>query len=237
MAIQTLAGYKTWAGITSTDATRDASLTAILTEVNAAISRLCRPWLFERVTMTSVILDAPLDDQLILPNIPVPSITSLYLNWSANGDPAAFTSADLLTNYMGYLLDINDKVNSWSTTGIVYCRGGAWSNSWGQGSLNWGGERRWPVNRLASTLTPGRGAVKATFPAGCLTVPEEVVLCANLATSMIYQRRTYGMPVQSESWNGESYSLAGPFTATAALSSPDCATLLAGYQSAFVATP
>jgi hypothetical protein len=237
VAIQTLAGYKTFAGITSTDATRDASLSAILTEVNAAISRLCRPWLFERVTMTDVILDAPLDAELVLPVIPVPSITSLYLNWSANGDPAAFTSNDLLTPYSGYLLDVNDKVNDWSTTGIVYCRGGQNSNSWGQGSLNWGGERHWPPTRLASTLTPGRGAIKVTFPAGCLTVPPEVTLCANLATSMIYARRTYGMPVNSESWNGDSYSMSGAYTAAAALSSPDCAELLAGYQSAFVAAP
>ncbi len=232
MALVTAASWQAFSGVTVTGAAL-TSVTAICLEVEDAIQQLCSPWLFEPVTLTDKILDAPLDDFLTLPVLPVRGITTLYVNLGANGDPVAFTSNNLLTPYQQYILDIDDVVNNWSKSGIVYSRAGSW---WG-GPSPWGWERSWPINRLASTLTPARGAVKITFAAGMLAVPEAIQLAANLAVSMIYNRRVLGMPVNSESWNGDSYSLASAFTAVGALQSPDIAGYLAKYQTAFVARP
>lgn len=231
MALLTLAEYKAYAGITGTDATRDASLTAIIADVCDAINQACRPWLFEPQEVTAY-LDAPLDDQLVLPNIPVRSITAIYLNWSASGNPAAFTSTSLLTQYSQYYLEIDSPTDGWSESGIVYKRAGSWNGQY------WGGERRWPVQALASTLTVGRGAIKAVFAAGCLTVPPNVKMAACQMTSLIYQRRQKGAPVQSESWNGDSYSLGGGgFSTAGAISSPDVVALLRRYMTPQVARP
>lgn len=232
MAIVTAASWQAFSGVTVTGAAL-TSITAICAEVDAAIKILCYPWLFEPAMLTDYIMDAPLDDFMQLPVIPVGSITTLYLNIGANGDPSQFTINDLLTPYQQYILDIDDPVNNWSKSGIVYSRAGSW---WG-GPSPWGWERNWPINRLASVLTVARGAVKITFAAGMLAVPDNVAMAANLAVSLIYGRRVLGMPVTANSWNGESVSFAGPYTAVGALQSPDIAGFLAPYQTIFVASP
>jgi hypothetical protein len=230
MAILTLAEYKTFLGVTDTDTARDASWTAIIAEVCDAINQACRPWLFEPTTVTAIV-DAPLDDQLVLPVIPVRSITSLYLNWTASGDPAAFTSDNLLTQYTQYWLEIDDPVNSYSESGIVYKRAGSWNGQ------NWGGERRWPVQALGSTLEVGRGAIKVVLAAGTLTVPANVQLAACLMTSLIFNRREKGAPLNSESWNAYSYSTNSAITAMGAINSPDVVGLLRRYMTPQVARP
>lgn len=222
--------WQTFSGATLTT-DQLASIGSIVIEVDAAIKRLCRPWLFEPQTFTNVILDAPLEDELLLPVIPVRSITSLYVSPAANGDPTLFTANDLLAPYTGYLLDLDDPVNGYSKSGVVYCRNaGGWLG--GSGG-SWGGEVRGSAGRLTGELTPGRRAIKVSFLAGCLTVPDDVRLAANMATSLIYFRRLRGVTAQSESWNGASYSLASPMLAMAALESPDVANRLSGYCSMF----
>ncbi len=231
MALLTLSQYLGFAGLTGTDATRDASLTAIIADVCDAINQACRPWLFEPQEVTAI-LDSPLDETLVLPIIPVRSVTSIYSNGQASGDPAAFTADTLLVPYTQYWLEIDDPVNAWSSSGIVYKRAGSWNGQY------WGGERRWPVQALGSVLVVGRGAIKVVFQAGCLTVPPNVQMAACLMTSLIFQRRQKGAPVQSESWNGDSYSLgSGGFATAGAISSPDVVSLLRRYMTAQVARP
>lgn len=232
MALVTAASWQAFSGVTVTGAAL-TSIAAICTEVNDAIKQLCSPWQFEPVTLSNVILDAPLDDFLTLPVIPVRSIASLYVNLGANGDPSQFTNSNLLQPYQQYYLKIDDPINNWSKSGIVYSRAGSF---WG-GPSPWGQERNWPINRLASVLTVARGAISISFSAGMLTIPQTVQLAANLAVSMVYNRRTTGLPVNGESWNGDSYSISGAFTAVGALQSPDIAGYLAKYQTYFVASP
>jgi hypothetical protein len=47
-----------------------------------------------------------------------------------------------------------------------------------------------------------------------------------LATSLLFERRKKGIPLQSESFNGYSYSNSGPFTVEAAIKTPDVMELL-----------
>jgi hypothetical protein len=118
MALGTLSGMKAQLGITGTDSTRDDALTGMLVGVEAAIKKLCRPFLFEPLTLTDVVLDAPWNWQdLYLPVTPVRSVTSVYYNAEAHGVVANFTSSNLLTAGTDYQLVIDDHVNGWSRWG------------------------------------------------------------------------------------------------------------------------
>jgi hypothetical protein len=221
VAIGTLAGYLAHAGISSTDATRDASLSAILVTTEAAIKRLCYPFLFEPQTLTDVILDAPwASDTLLLPALPVRSITSLYYNPAGKGLAANFDSTHLLSANVDYQLVIDDFVNNWSRAGRVRRLN---RSVWGVGYLR-------PLGRLGFGPQPEAGSIKLTAAVGCASVPAEVSQALYLATALVYARRS-GAPVTSSSWNGYSESLAGPFTTTAAVNSPDVMQLLAPYVS------
>lgn len=224
MPLTTLDDLKAFQGISSVDTTRDASLTAILAEVEAAIKKLCRPYQFEPVTLTDVILDAPWASNVLpLPVWPARSITSLYYRSDAKGDPAAFEADDELEEFEDFRLVIDDPVNAFSRSGRVE-------------RLNrssWGVQLNRPYGRLASEPRAEPGAVKVTYTAGHTAVPEDVVLAVHLAAGLLYARRT-GAPLTSASLNGASYSLAGPFTATAAVTSPDVMGLLSAYVSPVV---
>lgn len=219
MALGTLGGYYAFSGQTADGGTVDASLLAILAGVEAAVKKLCRPFLFEAATLTDVILDAPwASNELLLPAVPVRSVTSVYYNPIARGVVASFTSDHLLTVGTDYQLPIDDPVNAWSRSGRLR-------------RLNracWGVSQVRPYGRLGFGPVPEPGSVKVTFAAGCTTVPAEVAEAVYLATSLVYLRRK-GPPVTSSSWNGYSESVAAPFTTTAAVTSPDVLQLLAPY--------
>ena len=93
----------------------------------------------------------------------------------------------------------------------------------------WGSSRVTYPDRLAPTLTPQRGAIKITYAAGTTSMPAEIEYAATLMVSMIYGRRTIGIPTQSESWNGESVGYASQFLMTSAIHSPDVQELLMPY--------
>lgn len=217
--ILSLANLLARAGLTSTDSTRDAALTALLADVDAAIRRAIRPYLPEPVTVTDAILDAPRGNVLSLPCVPVRSITSLYLRWGANGDASLFDAGDLLAANTDYYLPL-EYPEAHSRSGDVYRRGRS----------SWGYERRWPVGRLAPNLDPARGAVKATFAAGPASVPSDLASAAFFATMLLYDRRERGAPLSSESWGGRSESVAGQFSATSVIESPEVAAMLRPYQ-------
>jgi hypothetical protein len=94
----------------------------------------------------------------------------------------------------------------------------------------WGVRYNRPLARLGFGPEVEPKPLKVIYAAGHTTVPADVSLAVYMATMLMYQRRT-GAPVTSESWNGYSVGYAGPFTATAAVTSPDVYQLLAPYVS------
>lgn len=208
---------------TGADAT---SVQTMCGAVDAALKRLVWPFQPEPVTVTNQLLDAPMNNVLQLPLLPVRSITNLYLHWGASGDPTQFdTTNDLLANYTDYYMPIDDSVNTWSRTGRVFRRGAS----------VWGYEMVRRLGRLYVEADVNRGAVMASYAAGCLSVPADLQAAAVTAVLLLFQRRKLGAPVQSESWNGYSYGLSGPFTAEAAVRSPEVLALLAPYLTVGVA--
>lgn len=205
MALITLAEYKAFAGISSTDATRDASLNAMIAETDDAIKRYLHQNI-ESATYTTV-MDAPNDVNINLPQLPV-SFTdfSIYVNWNANGDPSLFTSDDLLTMYTDYLLDPSPDSATISTTGIVRSMQGWWG-LWYQ--------RNGYV--LTPKSVPAYGCIKVVYTAGYATVPASIKAAANLLVSKLYMMRKIGMPENSTSLNGYSVSWQSAATANGIL--------------------
>jgi hypothetical protein len=226
MAIITAATWTAHTGISTTgaDATSVAEFCAA---VDAAIRRVIYPFRAEAATITDQIIDAPLDNVLVLPAVPVRSITSLYLKWGANGDPTAFTSADLLTPYTDYYLPIDDDYNSWSRSGRVYRRGAS----------VWGYEMRRPLGRLAVDENPCRGAIKVTYTVGPASgVPADIIAAAVTAVTYLYLRRSTMVIPTSESWNGYSKGASIlPNQMQGALHSTDALSLLTPYLTVGIA--
>jgi hypothetical protein len=82
---------------------------------------------------------------------------------------------------------------------------------------------------LAYRARDERGSVLVNFLAGPTSVPADIAEAGVCAVTLLYERRKKGMPLQSESFGGYSYSAAGPFTAEGALNTPECRALLAPY--------
>lgn len=224
MAIITPSVFASYTGQTYTGADLVA-LTNWCNGVDATIKRLLKPYVPEPTTLTDLILDAPIGNILLLPAIPVRSITSLYLRPGANGVVADFETEDLLTAGDDYFLPLDSPVESYSLSGRVLRRGAS----------SWGVERRRPVGRLADTLDPHRGAVKATFDAGPTSVPHDILAAAVSAVALMFSYRTTGVPLSSESWNGRSESNSGPFTSEAAVNSPNVLAALRPYRQVGIA--
>lgn len=218
--------YLAWTGQTATG----ADLLALANHcagVSDAILKYLRPYSPIPRTVTDHVLDAPTGNVLLLPVTPVRSITSIYHKPGAEGDVTAFTAADLMTPYTDYYMP-TDAFDGWSRSGRVFRRG----------QSMWGREWRYPNDvALAPTREPNRGAVKVTFEAGETALPEAVRQAAQLMVSLLYGRRVTGMPLTSEAWNGYSAGFSGPFTAAAALESPDVLAKLRQFRSEVVHMP
>lgn len=223
MAIVTAATWQSFTNQTVTGAAA-TSVAAICTAVDAAVKRAIYPFYPEPTTITDCVLDAPMSNSLLLPVVPVRSLTSLYLRPGANGEVTAFTSDDLLTVNSDYWLQIDRPIEGYSRGGLVRRRGAS----------IWGYEVRRPLGRLAPTLDPNRGAIKVTFAAGPSAVPSDIEAAAILAVSILYDRKERGVSLGSESWNGYSSSVAGPFGAEAAINTPDIAAMLLPYKSVHI---
>lgn len=215
-ALITAVSYQSHTGQTITGADLTA-LNGWCAGVDSAIRKLLRPYSPDPLTLTSFVMDAPPGNVLLLPALPVRTLTSLYLRWGANGKVSDFTSDYLLTVNDDYFMPTNPH-DGFSRAGIVYRRGG-WST--------WAFERRYAnLSSLAPTIDPNRGAILVNATCGETSVPDAITSAAVLAVSLLYNRRKEGAPFASESWNGRSQSLAGPFTATSAVHSPDVLALL-----------
>lgn len=195
-----------------------SAITQLCIDVDAAIKKRLAPYYPEPLTKTFY-LDAPLSRELRIPYRPVRGITSIYYRPGANGDPSAFTSDDLLTAYTDYQFTV-DPVLGYSDSGIVR-----------RIDTLWGWRAFSPPERLGYELQAERGALKVVATIGPAAVPADIALAAHLCVLRLYQFRTTGLPLQSESENGYSYSNASPYTVEAALNSPDVVSLLAPYTS------
>jgi hypothetical protein len=226
MAIIDPATYADLVGSVSSTGVDSTSIATLCTAVDAAVKRLLRPFHPEPLTVSSCVLDAPPDRDLYLPITPVRSITSVYYRADAYGVAANFTSDYLIDNSDGdeYQLDIDDKVNSYSRKGILRRIGRVWGVSHVR-----------PLEKLAYKVAPERGSILVNYAAGPTSVPADITAAAVQAVTLMYQRRKTGMPVQSESWNGYSYSGAAAFTAEAAIRTPDVLEMLKPYMAIHVA--
>lgn len=218
MAIVTATIWQSWSGITVTGAEL-TSLTSICSQVDAAIkSRLRRT--IESASY-SLVLPAPVTLNLILARYAPIAVSgfAISVNYNAQGDPSAFTSNDLLTMYRDYLLDVGPDNTTYSLSGLVTNLKGPW------------GLQYWRPNySIASQATPIPGAILAVFTGGYATVPDDIVAAACEAVSKIRKTRQAGSGVQSESWNGDSYSLASTAFTSGILGDPMIAGLLNPYM-------
>lgn len=216
--LSTVTAYK--ASISYSGSDRDTAYTALLTAVSAAVETMILPNVLGGTTVTRVIA-APPYPVLVLSPRPVQIATlQLWRNTSSNGDPAAFTTADLLALYTDYhFCDDNlDPTGTYSLDGRIRSLRGVWGVGY-----------EWTPGNLAYATTPRYASLKVSYTAGYAAIPGGVVEAVHLAVSMLFARRKLGMPVTSESLNGYQYSLATPFL-MAALNSPDVRQFLDPYM-------
>lgn len=219
MAIVTAAVWQAWANQTLTGGDL-TSLGVICNQVDAAIkSRINRT--IEQATYTDFVFDAPTTNVFSLARYAPIAVSGFELAYNANaqGDPTAFTSDDVLTMYSDYILDVGPDTQASSLSGLCINLKGAW------------GVQGWRPNYSIAFQTVGiPGSLQVTFQGGYATVPNDLVEAACLAVSKIRQLRKLGSAVQSESWNGESYSLGGQAFMYGILGDPVIAGLLNPYD-------
>ena len=201
-------------GVTVTGADL-ASVEEICEEVSSALMSMADPIQIVPLTLTLAAFDAPPELELHLPR-PIRSISAIYVRYGANGDSSTLTAADLLTEFSDWYSPVTNKRKNWNGSGIVYRRGAG----------IWGYEARRSVGNLAHSVDPNLGAVFVSCEAGPASVDPAVRGAAFTAAMLMYNSRQTGGMVQSQSWNGASFSLASAVTAEAALSSPDVTKLL-----------
>lgn len=211
---QSLLDVATWmedTGNTSLSIADQRVVGRMITRLTEVLTRKCYPHLLAPKTLTLFALDAPPTNVLILPARPCRSISALYLKYGANGDSSGLTSADLLENYTGYVLDVDDALTGWSRSGKVYRRGAS----------VWGHQVRRNVGRLAGVVEPYRKCVFVSAAVGPAAVNPAATAAMTVALTLMFERRQKGGAVNSESWNGYSASYPGQVTAEAAVNSPE----------------
>lgn len=209
---------KAYVGYSATD--RDVVYGQLITEVSQAI----RTRLNQTITAATytVVLDAPCTPVIVLGEGPVKLAgLTVYYNYQAYGNPAAFTSTNLLTLYQDYYLDVSERDNTVSKSRrLIYLQGA------------WGANYYRAPSQLSQSLIPTPGAVKVTYSAGFDTVPTDVTMATNLACQKLFMARDRGAMPTSESLTGYSYSLPATATAYDAIGSADVWAYLVRYSDA-----
>lgn len=196
--------YRTLAGITV--ATNDAALQMILNEVNGALTHAIRQPL-ESTTYTEY-YDAPYTDRLVLRQWPVTTVTTVKVAQNSSGDPAKFTTDTLWTQYVDYVVEV-DQSNGSSRSGLLRSTRGYW-----------GMQQAHPMGRLASRMTADYRAVQVVYVAGYDQIPQSLKSAALLMTSRLFHLRKFGLMPGSASLNGASYSLQQGNTAVGLIGDP-----------------
>lgn len=205
MALLTLTQAKTFAGITTTDVTRDAALQEIIDEAIDAVKQHLNNGAVEATAYTQI-LDLPSYPSLVVPYFPVAvDGFRIWVNMDAGGDPAKFTDDFELDIYNDFALDVGPTDINYSHSGVVRFLTAVY------GSYGLGYER--PIYSLAIKVVPVRGAVKITYTGGYPTVPPAIRAALNIIVRKIFNARKFGVPFVSESLNGYSYSSQNTATA------------------------
>ena len=185
--------------------------------VSEALTRKCYPILLAPRTLTLYAFDAPCNTRTLSLPRPVRSLSAIYYHAGANGDSSVLDlTADLLTAYTDYRLVIDDVLTGWSRSGEVLRLN---QSCWGLINVS-------PPGRLGYRPEDEPGSLFVSGSLGPASVSAAVREAACRAVTLLYERRKIGAPFASESWNGRSQSLAGPFTTEAAVNSPEVLGLL-----------
>lgn len=141
------------------------------------------------------------DRVIVLNQTPVQSITSVNEDRDGfYGDGTdAFSASSLLVEGTDYVLQKDDATNiEVGKSGLLYRIGKAWPRPYSR-----------IRGQLASAPGLGLGNIKVVYVAGWATVPADITFAANkLITSMLQSRSLQG-PLESESIEDYSYSIAG----------------------------
>jgi Phage gp6-like head-tail connector protein len=237
MPLATLDQLKLMLGIT--DTSQDALLTQILAGVDRAIYSFTKRDVLEEVTVTLIMSGNGRPD-LVLPHRPVTSITSVHVDqdgyWGDGTNP--FPAETLWTPGVHYSL-IRDGygVGPGGKSAILRRLGGALP---GGGFLNW---PPWPLPASPGLLAASRatywpigdGNIKVVMLAGYNPVPADLALAAQELAIQVYRRRAFGVPLQSESYAGYSYTLAISLLTTLIRQPTSAVTTLAHYRELSVA--
>ena len=146
-------------------------------------------------------LDGTGTEDLLIPETPVQSITSIYEDYGGRYGQAtdAFASTTLLTSGDDYYLVRDDAENAnWSKSGIVKRVGATWP-----------ARHRRPPHYLGSVREGVPGALKVTAVTGYNLVPFDLKLAIFDIVNLYKAAALDGRLLQSESGEGYSYSLGG----------------------------
>lgn len=220
MAIITAGLWSSWSNTPLAEGSRELlSVQLICTQVDVAIKKRLKR-IVERQTISDLILDAPTTPNILLGRYAPIVISSFqcWVNQLAQGDPTAFTTNDLLTQYRDYALD-KDPEDRTLSPGNLRRIGRAWGISYRQ-----------RMTQLAPQFDPNYGAVKVSFTGGWEVIPQDIVQAACLGVSMTLAVRKHGYIKGSESWNGYSYNIPGVgLMVNGIIGSPDLLSLLNPY--------
>lgn len=200
MALVTLATVKTRLNISGT--AEDALLTALISQVEALVKNSVG-YPIESATYTRY-FDGTGTPWLPLPFRPVTSVTSVHLDdsgyWGQGDTP--FDSSTALTEGTDYALrmDPNDPSGN-ASAGLIYRINGVWPR---------------PFRRSTGLLSPhvlgplaGAGNIKVVFVAGYTSIPQDIQLAVCDVVALARIAAPYGGLLNSESYDGYSYSLVG----------------------------
>ena len=220
-ALTTLEDLKIGLEIPSSDTSRDAVLTQLITQITALIEQYTDK-VFGPDSYTEY-YSGDNTPTISLRQTPVTGITSVHVDsggyWGQGAD--GFDTDTLLTAGVDYALQIDSPDGS-SRTGLLQRLNGSWSG---------------PVftsrpGNLAAGVPVPLGNIRVVYDAGLGSIPPDVALAAQLAVARIWRSAKYGGLLQSENTPKYSYSLATAQIRADGIASlpPEALSILAGYR-------
>jgi len=197
MALTAKATLKTLLGVS------DTSLDAVIDLLIPQADEMIKGYLgreIEQATYTEYYSGSG-NQVIVLNQTPVQSITSV--NEDSDGyfgeGTDAFPAASLLVEGTDYVLRKDDATaTEVSKSGILYRIGKAWPRPYSR-----------LRGQLASAPGLGLGNIKVVYVAGWATVPADIQFAANKLVTSMLQSRSLAGPLETESIEDYSYTIAG----------------------------
>lgn len=194
MALTTLEYVKTAIGVSTSD--KDAMLSLYLDAASEEIKRYLGLNI-EQAVYTEY-YSGNNTTRLALRNIPVSTLTSIYLKMDGFFDTRVpgFGAENLLIEGTDYVLDRSPSA-SLSKSGIVFRIGTVWPMM----------HRMATISRLSTDIGPSWGNIKITYTAGYSTVPKDIQLaCAILVSRFMETASQGGWQINKETIGDYSYT-------------------------------